>query len=354
MSAGLDAEVVVDVGSFRLDVALAVGEGEVVAVVGPNGAGKSTLLRALAGLQALAGGRVVLDGVVLEEVGAGRRLAPEARAVGVVFQEGLLFPHLSVVDNVAFGLRCRGTGRAEARRRAEQWLVRLGLGGRANARPRALSGGERQRVALGRALAVEPSLLLLDEPLSALDVEGRGALRRDLRRHLASFAGARLLVTHDPLEAMTLADRLVVVEGGRVTQEGSPAEVAGAPRSAWVAELVGVNLLRGRARGDGVQLDGGGWLAAPGAGTGDVFAVVHPRAVALHRSPPEGTPRNVWRGRTAGVDLLGDRARVRVVLADRPPIVAEVTLAAVADLALDHAGQVWVTVKATDVRIHPV
>ena len=350
---GLQADIEVVLDRFRLEVALEVARGEVVAIVGPNGAGKSTLLRALAGLVPLSAGTVAMDGMVMEDAGRGLRMATEERPVGVVFQDGLLFPHLNALDNVAFGLRCRGMGTGAARGRARRWLAELGLAERAGARPRALSGGERQRVALARALAVEPALLLLDEPLSALDVEGRSALRRDLRRQLAPFPGSRLLVTHDPLEAMTLADRLVVLEGGRVTQKGAPADVARAPRSSWVAELVGVTLLRGRGRGDGVELDGGGWLAAAGAGTGPVVAVVHPRAVALHRRRPEGTPRNVWHGRAAGVDLLGDRARVQVAVDDRAPIVAEVTPAAVAELHLDEGGEVWVSVKATEVSVHP-
>lgn len=352
MTAGLSAVVAAEVGELRLDVALDALPGEVVAVVGPNGAGKSTLLRALAGLIPLTAGRVVMGGTVLEDAATGHRLPPEQRPVALVFQDRLLFPHLSALDNVAFGLRCQGVRRAEAGRRAQAWLDRLGVGHRAASRPATLSGGEAQRVALARALAVEPALLLLDEPLAALDVEARAALRRELRPLMAG-AGVRVLVTHDPLQAMILADRLVVLEHGRVVQHGKPREVAERPRSPWVAELVGVNLLRGHGRDDGVELADGGWLAAPGAGRGPVLAVVHPRAVAVHRRPPEGSPRNVWLGRSEAVELLGDRARVRVALDGRPPLVAEVTPAAVADLALDEGGQVWVTVKATEVRVFP-
>ncbi|HEV2767581.1 MAG TPA: ABC transporter ATP-binding protein [Acidimicrobiales bacterium] len=352
MTAGLSAAVGARVGELRLDVALDALPGEVVAVVGPNGAGKSSLLRALAGLVPLCAGRVVMGDTVLEDAATGHRLAPERRPVGVAFQDRLLFPHLSALDNVAFGLRCRGVRRAEARRRAAEWLDRLGVGHRAVSRPATLSGGEAQRVALARALAVEPALLLLDEPLSALDVEARAALRRELRPLMAG-AGVAVLVTHDPLEAMTLAGRLVVLEHGRVVQHGTPREVAERPRSPWVAELVGVNLLAGQGRDGGVELAEGGWLAAPGAGRGQVLAVVHPRAVAVHRRPPEGSPRNVWTGRAEAVELLGDRARVRVALDGRPPLVAEVTPAAVTDLALDDGGEVWVTVKATEVRVFP-
>jgi molybdate transport system ATP-binding protein len=276
----------------------------------------------------------------------------EQRPVGVVFQDYLLFPHLSALENVAFGLRSRGLARAEARRRAAGWLERVGLAGHAAARPSALSGGQAQRVALARALATEPRLLLLDEPLAALDASTRLETRRELRRHLAGYEGVRVVVTHDPLEAMALAERLVVMEDGHLVQAGSPEEISRRPRSRYVADLVGVNLLRGRAEGDRVVIGPGATLAVPGAGRGEVFAVVHPRAVALHRRPPEGTPRNVWAGTAEDLDLEGERVRVRV--GGPLPIVAEVTPAAVADLALADGGPVWVSVKATEIRVYPV
>jgi len=193
-------------------------------------------------------------------------------------------------------------------------------------------------------------MLLLDEPLSALDVSVRAEVRRDLRRHLREFPGVNLLVTHDPLEAIALADRLIVLEGGRVLQAGTPAEVTGHPRSLYVADLVGVNLLRGKALGDVVEVDGGGRLEVVGAGKGEVFAVVPPRSVSLWRSQPIGSPRNVWAGRARGLDLLGDRVRVRVE--GRPSLVAEVTPAAVAELGLVDGADVWVSIKATDVRVY--
>src|SRR5205807_1596481 len=264
---GLRAGLRLDLGRFDLDVELAVEPGEVAALLGPNGAGKTTVLRALAGLLPLAEGRVVLDGQVLEDTASRIHVAVERRPIGMVFQEYLLFPHLSVLENVAFGLRSRGVGRAAARRAAAAWLERLGLPTVADARPSTLSGGQQQRVALARALATDPRMLLLDEPLSALDVSVRAEVRRDLRRHLREFPGVNLLVTHDPLEAVALADRLIVLEGGRVLQTGTPAEVTEHPRSPYVADLVGVNLLRGRASGDVVEVEGGGRLEVVGAGT---------------------------------------------------------------------------------------
>jgi len=347
----LRADVELVLGRLHLEVDLVIEEGEVVALLGPNGAGKTTLLRALAGLQELRAGRIELDGQVLEDVAGRVRLPPERRPVGVVFQDYLLFPHLSALDNVAFGLRSQGVRGREARAQALVWLERVGLEDQANARPRTLSGGQAQRVALARALAINPRLLLLDEPLAALDASTRLEVRRELRRHLDSFPGIRLVITHDPLEAMALAGRLVVIEAGRIVQSGSAAEVTERPRSRYVADLVGVNLFRGRARGETVELDGGSQLIAAGAGQGDVFAVIHPRSVSMWRSRPDGTPRNVWRGTAAGLDLEGERVRVRV--ASVPPIVAEVTPAAVAALRLHEGGEVWVTVKATDVNVYP-
>ena len=340
----LDATIRLKRDEFALDVQLKVSAGETVAVLGPNGAGKTTLLRALAGLVPI-NGRIELNGQVLDDSATGRHIPTERRRVGIVFQDHVLFPHMTVLDNVAFGLR------HDSSRIAREWLDRAGLGDRANAMPRELSGGQAQRVALIRTLATEPQLLLLDEPLAALDVTIRAEVRRELSRQLSGFHGVRILVTHDPLEAIALADRLVVLEHGKVVQSGSPAEVTATPRSRFVADLAGVNLLRGQGRGDHIELAGGTALAAPEAGDGDVFAVIHPRAVALYTSRPEGTPRNVWRGRAEDLDLQGERVRVR--LSGAVPLVAEVTPSAVRELHLDAGAEVWVAVKATEVSVYP-
>jgi molybdate transport system ATP-binding protein len=347
----LDARIQADVGAFTLEVDLAVAGGELVAVLGPNGAGKTSLLRALAGLIPLSAGRITLDGVLLDDPTKRIRVPSERRPIGLVFQDYLLFPHLSVLENVAFGLRARGMARAIAMVEAGRWLDRVGLRAEGERKPGSLSGGQAQRVALARALASNPALLLLDEPMAALDASTRVEFRRDLRRHLDSFQGVRVLVTHDPVEAMAMADRLVVLEHGRVLQSGTPAEVTQHPRSRYVADLVGVNLFRGRASHDVITLADGGSLTAAGAADGDVFAVVHPRTVALYRTRPDGTPRNVWEGRAVDLDLQGDRVRVR--LAGSPDIVAEVTPAAVRELGLDRGDRVWVAIKATEVTVYP-
>ncbi len=339
------------IGAFELDVDLKIEPGEVVAVLGPNGAGKTSLLRGLAGLLPLDAGRVALDGVVLEEPAAGVFAPSERRPIAMVFQDYLLFPHLTVLENVAFGLRSRGTSRSDATANAHRWLARVGLQTEAQRKPASLSGGQAQRVALARALATNPALLLLDEPMAALDASTRVELRRDLRRHLESFRGVRLLVTHDPVEAMAMADRLVILEQGRVLQSGPPADVTQHPRSRYVADLVGLNLFRGRASGNVITIAGGGSLMAAGATDGDVFAVVHPRTVALYRTRPDGTPRNMWEGRAVDLDFQGDRVRVR--LEGTPAIVAEVTPAAVRELSLDRGDPVWVVVKATEVNVYP-
>jgi molybdate transport system ATP-binding protein len=349
----LRAELAVDRGALRLHVALEVADGEVVALLGPNGAGKTTALRAIAGLQPLARGRIELDGAVLDDPAAGVFVPVAQRPVGMVFQDLLLFPRLTAVDNVAFGLRARGRSKEEARASAARWLERLGLADRAGAKPKHLSGGEAQRVALARALATEPRLLLLDEPLAALDASTRLRVRGELRRHLETFTGARLLVTHDPVDALVLADRLVVVEDGRITQEGRPADVARRPASRYVAELAGTNLLTGTAAGDRtVRLPGGATLTvADPLPAADVAVVVRPQSIVLHRHEPEGSARNAWAATVA--DLEGDGDRVRVSLAGPIPLTAEVTALAVADLDLHPGTQVWASVKATELDAYP-
>jgi molybdate transport system ATP-binding protein len=345
----LEATFELTLGALDLRVELEVADGEVVALLGPNGAGKTTALRAVAGLQPVDGGRIVLDGTVLDDPAAGVLVPPEARPIGVVFQDYLLFPRLSALENVAFGLRSRRTPKAAARATARAWLERLDLGGHAADRPAALSGGQQQRVALARALAVEPRLLLLDEPLAALDASTRVHLRAELRRHLASFPGGRLLVTHDPVDAVVLADRLVVLESGRITQTGTVAEVTRRPSSRYAADLVGINLLHGVARGERTVRVLGGFelVVADPLPASSVAVAIRPRAVALHAHRPDGSPRNTWEATVT--DVQDDRDRVRVQLRGPVELVAEVTPAAVAELALRSGSTVWASVKAVDV-----
>jgi molybdate transport system ATP-binding protein len=347
----LRAEVRLAVGDLDLDVAFEVASGEVVAVLGPNGAGKTTLLRVLTGLLPLRAGRVSLHGETLEDPERGLRVPPERRAIGVVFSDYLLFPHLSALENVAFGLRARGVDRRTARRRAADWLARVGLADHAASRPRALSGGQAQRVALARAMITQPRLLLLDEPLAALDAGTRVSVRAELRRELAGYPGVALLVTHDPLDAMVLADRLVILEDGRAVQQGTPTEVAQHPLTEYVARLVGLNLYRGVASGTVVVLDGGGGrLTTASTTSGPVLVAFPPTAVGLHTERPHGSARNAWPVRVASLEQHGGTARLQL---DGPPdVLADVTPAAVAELGLVPGAALWAAVKATEIRTY--
>jgi molybdate transport system ATP-binding protein len=346
----LTAHVVVQRGSLALDVDVQVADGEVLAVLGPNGAGKSTFLRVLAGLLPPDDGRVVVDTVTWDDVPAGTHVPAHLRRQGVVFQDGLLFPHLSVGENVGFGLRTRAVRKPERRAAAEVWLARVGLEGFAGRRPAELSGGQAQRAALARALVGDPALLLLDEPLSALDARTRLTVRAELRRHLAEFGGSTVLVTHDPVDAMALADRVVVVEEGRVVQAGTPAEVARHPRTDYVARLVGLSLLPGTGAGRTVRLDGGAEVAVAEEVSGPVFAAVRPESVALFLARPEGSPRNVWPLRLDGAVPHG--TTVRCELSGAVPLVADVTATAFAELGLAPGSEVWAAVKASEVAVY--
>ena len=345
---GLAAHVVVRRPAHTLDVELAAAPGEVVAVVGPNGSGKTTLLRALAGMVPLSDGEVRYDGRSWES--SGRRLTVPERGVGMVFQDILLFPHLTARDNVAYGPRSRGTHRRAARALADDWLARLGVGELADRRPAQLSGGQAQRVAIARALATQPRLLLLDEPLAALDVGVAMTLRIELARHLAAYDGVTLLVTHDAVDALTMADRVVVVDEGRIVQEGTPTEVARLPRTAHVARLVGLNVLSGRSAGTRIALDGDGELVTATSYDGRVNATFSPAAVIVGVDPLTGSARNQWHGRVVSVAPHGLAVRVSLDVAGG--LIADVTAESAGRLGLTPGREVWAAVKATEVSVH--
>ena len=333
-----------------LDVALDVPAGTRLAIVGPSGAGKTTLLRVVAGLVRPAAGRVACGGEVWFDSEAGTDVRPERRRVGFLFQDLALFGSMSALDNVAYATRDR--------RRAAELLERFGVSERAAARPRELSGGERRRVALARALARDPLALLLDEPLSALDPRTRAEAIRELQPVLAATDAPALIVTHDFTEAALLADRVAVLDGGRIVQEGTPAELASGPVSAFVADLTGAVVLHGEARAiaDGlteVALDGGGIALSTDAATGRVALTLFPWEIALEPAADaaHGSARNRLSARVTSVSEIG--GRVRVGLDAGRPLVAEVTAPAARELALAPGVAVTATFKAAATRLIP-
>jgi molybdate transport system ATP-binding protein len=341
------------VGSRRLDACLEVRPGETVALLGPNGAGKSTVLSIIAGLLPPDEGRVALDGRLLTEVirGGTTVLVPtHARRISLLAQDPLLFPHLSVLENVAFAPRCRRRSKSQARREAHRWLAEVGVGELADRQPHEISGGQAQRVAVARALAAEPQLLLLDEPMAALDVAVMPALRQTLRAVLRGRSV--VLVTHDVLDALLLADRVIVLEAGRIVEDGRSAQVLSAPRSAFAARLAGLNLIPGRWRNDSVQTTTGLVITGeldgvePGDGT-EVVAVFRPSAVSVFLEAPGGSPRNALRAVVTAVEPYGDRIRVRA-----DDLSADITPRAASDLQLAPGDEVTFTVKATEVSVY--
>jgi molybdate transport system ATP-binding protein len=342
----LYADLRVSRAQFELELDLEIAPGEVVALLGPNGAGKTTALRAIAGLLPITDGQIRLGDEVWDEPPRAFRSA-DRRPIGVVFQDYLLFDHLSALENVAFGLRARGVDKRAARADALRWLETVSLAPFAKSRPRSLSGGQAQRVALVRALATQPDLLLLDEPLAALDASTTLHVRAELGQHLDRYEGRTLLVTHDPLDAMVLADRLVIIENGHVVQEGAPTEIARRPRTNYVAQLVGLNLYRGIADGTTVALV----LTTAAPASGPVHVAFPPSAIGLYTERPSGSPRNTWQVVVSCIEQHAHTVRVRL---DGPPLLlADVTTAAVADLRLTPGQSLWATLKATEIQTYP-
>ncbi len=348
---------------FTVRADFEVPAGQSVAILGPNGAGKSTVLAVVAGLLAPDSGTVSLGGRMLTSVGSGRPLVvpPEHRRVGLMGQDPLLFPHLSALENVAFGLRSQGRHRSAARASAGRWLERMGLSGLASHRPSQLSGGQRQRVALARALAARPDLLLLDEPLGALDVQTVPEIRQVLRTHLRDSGTTSVLVTHDVLDAAVLADRVIILERGQLVDDGPTQSVLAAPRSSFGASLAGLNLITGTVTqtatagapaqvgtDTGLMLSG---VAADDLSAGGVAAVVfRPSAVSVYLQSPAGSPRNHWATTVESLEPGTAAVRLRT---SGPEVAVDVTAAAVAELGLTPGARVYLSVKATEVLIHP-
>ena len=336
-----------------VDVTFTVAPGETVALLGPNGAGKSTVLAVAAGLIRPDRGEITLDGRPLTTTGGSGRhawVAPHDREIALLAQDPLLFPHLSVLDNVEFAPRARGVARSQAHATARHWLDQVGVAELADRKPSQISGGQAQRVAVARALAADPRLLLLDEPMAALDVAVTPALRQTLRSVLAERSV--ILVTHDALDALLLADSVIVLDRGRIVEQGPAAEVLTRPRSAFAARIAGLNILHGTWHGDRVQtVDGAtiqGMVDGPGPRDGDTaVAVFSPSAVSVFREPPGGSPRNVLAARVTEIEPHGDRIRVRAA-----GLSADVTAQAVAELDLVPGADVTFSVKATEVAVY--
>jgi molybdate transport system ATP-binding protein len=360
MSTGLEAHVVVRREEFALDVKLATGPGEVLAVLGPNGSGKSTLLGVLSGLLRPDAGYVRLGDETVTDVDAGVHVPPHRRSVGLLAQQALLFPHMSALANVAFGPRAQGVPRRDAEDRARELLAAVDTAALADRRPSQMSGGQEQRVALARALAPGPELLLLDEPLAALDVDAAPAMRSLLRKVIRERKQSAVLVTHSALDALVLADRVVVLTAGSLVEQGPTREVLTKPRSAFTARIAGLDLIPGIACPDGLRTDDGLLVSGLLDGVEDgetAVAVFPPSAVAVYTTPPSGSPRNVLPVRLAAIEPHGDVMRLRAGVAPGGPawadgLAADVTPAAVADLAVEPGAELWFVVKATEVGIH--
>lgn len=341
-----------------VDLDVTVGDGEVLAVLGPNGAGKSTLLLMIAGLLRPESGRIELGGTVVTDSAAGIFVPPHQRHAAMLTQQALLFPHLTVEANVAYAPRCRGRSRRQARAAARHWLDAVDAGPLADRRPAELSGGQAQRVAVARALAAEPQVLLLDEPMAALDVTAAPALRRLLRAVLRDAGRTAVIVTHDLLDTLAIADTVAVIDNGRVVESGPVRSVLTAPRSDFAARLAGVNLTPGVVTAPGVvrtpwgtHVHGVGDVAT-GA---DAIALFRPAAVAVHLQPPHGSPRNVIAVTIAEVDLHGAVVRIRGTA--QPDggtgLAADITASAAADLDVEPGKTVYFVVKAQEVQLHP-
>ncbi len=360
----LRADIQLTRDGFVCNARFSAESGEPCTLIGPNGSGKSTVAAALAGILRIDTGSIELNKTSLDN---GRRvLCPQRRNVGVVFQDRLLFPTMTVRDNIAFGLRARGQSKNEANRSAGKWLDRLDLTQHADKRPSQLSGGQAQRAALARALAIDPDLLILDEPLAELDPESKPGIRRLIADLLNEFTGVSILITHDPLEARSLAQRIVVIEDGAIVQTGSPDDLQRTPRSAFAAAFVGINLFAGvitltadkpsvtGARRAGQSDDAPSTtirIASPDLpDRAEVFAALHPRAIILSHDKPASSARNAHHCTVESIDPID--GALRVTLTGPIELTAEITDEARTDLHLTAGSPIWASFKATEVRVY--
>ena len=336
----LDARVILNRDSLTLDVELQLQHGEVIAVLGPNGAGKTSLLHALLGWLELESGWIMVNGEVIDSPDTDSYVPPQHRPFGMVFQEGLLFPHMSVEKNILFGAGKDFNLKPLAESlQANELLAKF---------PSELSAGERQRAAIARSLAARPKVLFLDEPFSALDIQGKRRGRSLLKEALAIGVSGCLMVTHDLVDAFTLADRVMIIEGGKLTQFDVPDRIRSRPGSEWIADLVGWNYYEGIGEGSVVTLPHGTTIfTAEDDLDGPTSISINPASVSIFKSQPSGSPRNSWLCSIHNIEILGGRARVSLV--GEIDICADITTVAANELRQSISSEVWVSVKATEV-----
>jgi molybdate transport system ATP-binding protein len=364
--------------TFHLSLAFTAETGRTTVLLGESGAGKSTVLRLLAGLLRAERGAITLDDVCYFDSERGVFVPPQERSIGYVFQDYVLFPHLTVFENIAFGLRAQGMAGREIRLRTGALIEQMRLHGLEGRRPGQLSGGQQQRVALARALVLQPRLLLLDEPMAALDVQTQREVRQELRRLLGEIRVSTVFVTHNHLEALLFGDQILVLDRGQVIQQGSRRDLLERPRSAYIAELVGLNFLRGRfvfREGETIchveilngtrPLTVSALMAAEEISAAsqaqEVCVVIDPRSIALHRTQPEGSARNLFTGTIVQILPLDAGAtgshdgRVRLSLTidpALPPLTAEITEESLLRLGLREGEQIYASVKTTEARAY--
>ncbi|MCC6442146.1 MAG: ABC transporter ATP-binding protein [Armatimonadetes bacterium] len=340
---------------FALDVDFVQDRQQTLVLIGPSGCGKSTTLNAIAGTVPLDSGRIVLDDRVLYDRAARIDIAPNKREIGFVYQDFALFPHKTVFENIAYGLRCRKKSKAEIHNRVARLMETMQISHLAQARPQQLSGGQQQRVALARALAIDTHILLLDEPLGALDAQTRMSVRSELKRILKSFDVVSIIVTHDFVDALVLGDAIGVMEEGRILQLGSREELLLHPKSKFVADFTGVNFFQGQV----VSRNGDGWchvrvgethIHTPCTDAGRISLAFFPRDVTLHRDPPKGSAQNSLRGAVREILHLGDR--IRVTIDSALPIVAEISDMALEDMELKEGDTIYAAFKATAIKTY--
>ena len=336
----LDARVILNRDSLTLDVELQLQHGEVIAVLGPNGAGKTSLLHALLGWLELESGWIMVNGEVIDSPDTDSYVPPQHRPFGMVFQDGLLFPHMSVEKNILFGAGKDFNLKPLAESlQANELLAKF---------PSELSAGERQRAAIARSLAARPKVLFLDEPFSALDIQGKRRGRSLLKEALAIGVSGCLMVTHDLVDAFTLADRVMIIEGGKLTQFDVPDRIRSRPGSEWIADLVGWNYYEGIGEGSVVTLPHGTTIfTAQDDLDGPTSISINPASVSIFKSQPSGSPRNSWLCSIHNIEILGGRARVSLV--GEIDICADITTVAANELRQSISSEVWVSVKATEV-----